>query len=659
MGDSNTIVDAINFVDTASSQRIEPGSVNHPPAPWPAHFKTEPTPEEVAKIAANVVNTVNNHFDKVPDLFLHESQPGFWRDHLALTWKLRTLKGKDKIRNFLQTEAHVKEVPLQIQVDESHPFRKPQVAGFAPVDGLKGIQFYITFTSQNGKGRGMVRLVQEEKTEEWKIWTLFTTLEEYRDQREPRGPNRPKGVEHGGQPGRMNWAQKRQEEINFTNHEPDVLILGCGQGGLTAAARLKMLNVSSLIIDRNPRIGDNWRNRYHQLVLHDPVWYDHLPYLPFPDTWPIFTPKDKLADWFESYAKALDLNIWLRSTIVSSEYDSARKSWKVVIRRSFVKTSHAPPADGGEPGVVEEELEHMELTVFPKHIIQCTGGSGKPNMPTSIPGITGGVFKGDRLCHSSQFTTATPLSVRGSKKAIVVGACNSSHDICQDFYERGYDVTMIQRSSTFVLSSSATLKYLIGPIYSEGGPAVEDADMFVWSYPSEVLKLLQKDLTKLTIEHDAELLAGLDKAGFKLDKGVDGAGLFAKYLQRQGGYYIDVGTSKLIIEGKIAVKSGVGIAEVVENGLKMEDGTVLEADEIVFATGYDNMRTTAREVFGNEEVGDKVKDVWGWDEEGEMIGIWNRSGHEAFWFHGGNLALARYYSRVVGLQVRASLDGLL
>ncbi|CCC12728.1 hypothetical protein SMACR_05687 [Sordaria macrospora] len=659
MGDSNTIVDAINFVDTASSQRIEPGSVNHPPAPWPAHFKTEPTPEEVAKIAANVVNTVNNHFDKVPDLFLHESQPGFWRDHLALTWKLRTLKGKDKIRNFLQTEAHVKEVPLQIQVDESHPFRKPQVAGFAPVDGLKGIQFYITFTSQNGKGRGMVRLVQEEKTEEWKIWTLFTTLEEYRDQREPRGPNRPKGVEHGGQPGRMNWAQKRQEEINFTNHEPDVLILGCGQGGLTAAARLKMLNVSSLIIDRNPRIGDNWRNRYHQLVLHDPVWYDHLPYLPFPDTWPIFTPKDKLADWFESYAKALDLNIWLRSTIVSSEYDSARKSWKVVIRRSFVKTSHAPPADGGEPGVVEEELEHMELTVFPKHIIQCTGGSGKPNMPTSIPGITGGVFKGDRLCHSSQFTTATPLSVRGSKKAIVVGACNSSHDICQDFYERGYDVTMIQRSSTFVLSSSATLKYLIGPIYSEGGPAVEDADMFVWSYPSEVLKSLQKDLTKLTIEHDAELLAGLDKAGFKLDKGVDGAGLFAKYLQRQGGYYIDVGTSKLIIEGKIAVKSGVGIAEVVENGLKMEDGTVLEADEIVFATGYDNMRTTAREVFGNEEVGDKVKDVWGWDEEGEMIGIWNRSGHEAFWFHGGNLALARYYSRVVGLQVRASLDGLL
>ena len=227
MGDSTTsnTVDSINFVDTASSQRIEPGSVNHPPAPWPAHFKTEPTTEEVAKVAANVVDTVNNHLDKVPDLFL-DSQAGFWRDHLALTWNLRTLKGKDKIRDFLQTEAQVNRVPLKIQIDESQAFRKPQVAGFAPVDGLKGIQFYITFTSENGKGRGLVRLVQEEKTEEWKIWTFFTTLEEYRDQPEPRGPNRPVGVEHGGQPGRMNWSQKRQEEINFTNHEPDVLILG-------------------------------------------------------------------------------------------------------------------------------------------------------------------------------------------------------------------------------------------------------------------------------------------------------------------------------------------------------------------------------------------------------------------------------------------------
>ena len=89
------------------------------------------------------------------------------------------------------------------------------------------------------------------------------------------------------------------------------LSLGAGQGGLTSAARLKMLGVNALIIDKNERVGDNWRQRYHQLVLHDPVWYDHLPYINFPPHWPIFTPKDKLAEFFECYAKLLELNVSL------------------------------------------------------------------------------------------------------------------------------------------------------------------------------------------------------------------------------------------------------------------------------------------------------------------------------------------------------------
>ena len=72
---------------------------------------------------------------------------------------------------------------------------------------------------------------------------------------------------------------------------------------------MKMLGIPTLIIDKNQAVGDNWRKRYHQLVLHDPVWYDHMPYLPFPDFWPVFTPKDKLVDWFETYVKALELNV--------------------------------------------------------------------------------------------------------------------------------------------------------------------------------------------------------------------------------------------------------------------------------------------------------------------------------------------------------------
>lgn len=394
-----------------------------------------------------------------------------------------------------------------------------------------------------------------------------------------------------------------------------------------------MLGVPTLVIDRNDAVGDNWRKRYHQLVLHDPVWYDHLPYLKFPDYWPVFTPKDKLADWFDAYAKLLELNVWMKSEVESSSWDDAAQKWTVTIKR------------------VRPDGQTETRTLHPKHIIQATGHSGKKHFPT-IPGMN--TFRGSVLCHSADFPGAkdTPTP----KKAIVIGACNSSHDICQDYFEKGYDVTMVQRSSTCVISSSAVLNINLAVLYEEGSPPVEDADIWAWGLPSEVMKAVQTDLATLQLQHDADLLAGLTKSGFKIDRGPDDAGLLAKYLQRGGGYYIDVGTSQLIIDGKVKVKQGQEVVEILPHGVKFSDGTELEADEIIFATGYENMRTQARVVFG-DEVANRVGDIWGWDSEGEMRTIWRDSGHPGFWFHGGNLAMCRYFSRVLALQIKARLEG--
>lgn len=395
-----------------------------------------------------------------------------------------------------------------------------------------------------------------------------------------------------------------------------------------------MLGVPALAIDKIQAVGDNWRKRYHQLVLHDPVWYDHMPYIPFPETWPVFTPKDKLADWFESYVKALDLNVWTQSEMVQRSWDEAQKKWVVEIRR------------------IRPDGEEETRTLSPKHILIATGHSGKPYMP-SIPGMDS--FEGDLLCHSGDFPGAQKNSK--GKKAIVVGACNSSMDICQDFVEKGYDVTMVQRSSTFVISSQSALTVSLGVLYEQGGPPVEDSDIAVWGWPSEVLKSVQVDLTSIVSERDKEILDGLNKAGFKTDQGPSGGGIFAKYLQRGGGYYIDVGGAQLIIDGKVKVKHGQEVEQVLPRGLKFADGTELEADEIVFATGYTNMKTTAETILGTE-VTDKVGDVWGWDEEGEMRTIWTDSGRHGLWFHGGNLAMCRYYSRMVALQILARLKDL-
>lgn len=389
-----------------------------------------------------------------------------------------------------------------------------------------------------------------------------------------------------------------------------------------------MLDINALIIDTNERVGDNWRKRYHQLVLHDPIWYDHMPYMPFPSNWPIFTPKDKLAGWFEAYANLMELNVWMRTELTGSSWDESTKTWTVHILRKF--------PDGSSD----------TRTFHPHHIIQATGHSGKKNQP-HIKGME--TFTGHRICHSSEFSGAREGSQ--GKKAVVVGCCNSGHDIAQDFVEKGYDVTIVQRSSTQVVSSYAITDIALKGLYSEDGPPVDDADMIVHGMPNSVLKAIQCQVSEKQREYDRDLLAGLEKAGFKLDNGPDGSGLFFKYFQRGGGYYIDVGASKLIADGTIKVKQGQQISGILPHGLRFEDGSELEADEIVLATGYQSMRTQTRQIFG-DEVADRVKDVWGLNEEGEWRTIWQRSGHPGFWFHGGNMALCRYYSRLLALQIK-------
>ncbi|KAB5527989.1 dimethylaniline monooxygenase (N-oxide forming) [Coniochaeta sp. 2T2.1] len=616
-----------------SSQRVEPGSVNLPIPAWP-ETATDQSIDPV-KVATDIITSfntaiANKDFDRVASLF-HEH--GYWRDHLALSWDFRTFKGREAIASRLRENCTL----TKVSVDQDNDWKKPK---FFPLDGfgkVMGIQIYTTIATEVGTGRGIVFLA--EKNKEWKIWTFYTSLTALNGHEEPLGPRRAKGVNHGANPERKNWSDRRRDEVEFRDSEPDVLIIGAGQAGLTAHARLKMLNVPTLIIDRNDEVGDNWRKRYKQLVLHDPVWFDHLPYLPFPPHWPVFTPKDKLGEWFDVYAKALELNIWTKSTPTSATYSPADKRWTATISRTLPS------------GTVETRTFH------PKHIIQATGHAGKAYIP-STPGMSS--FTGSLLCHSSSFPGATPnpnSSSKGNKrKAVIIGACNSSHDICQDYHEQGYDVTMVQRSTTCVVSSEAATEILLGTIFEEGGPETEDADLWMWGHPAETLKALHVDLCTKQQEKDKSLLSGLAKAGFRLDKGPDDTGLFFKYLQRGGGYYFDVGASQLIIEGKIKVKHAE-VSEILPTGVRFTDGSELEADEIVLATGYENMKTQAGLVFG-DEIGDKVKDVWGFDEHGEVRSLWRRSGHPGFWFHGGNLAMCRYFSRLLALQIKAQLLGL-
>ncbi|KAI0136880.1 hypothetical protein BJ170DRAFT_728267 [Xylariales sp. AK1849] len=607
-----------------SDERLEPGSFNIIPAKYPPTLDASSVDAEavVKSIVAEFNEALRSKdYQALVNLFLDES---YWRDHLCLSWDLHTLRGREQISTFLKTQCRVQHV----DVDSTQPHRAPQVGTVDVFGEVKCVTSFINVVTDVGSGQGVLRLTTQDGV--WRILTCFTSLKELNGHEEPRLGRRPTGHD-GGRDGN-NWLETRNLDMNFEDKDPAVLIIGAGQGGLTAAARLKMLGVQALIVDREARVGDNWRNRYRRLVLHDPIWFDHLPYMKFPDHWPVFTPKDKLAEFFEAYVNILELNVWTKTEMASSSWDEGKQQWTVTLERQ-----------------IGDKKETR--TLHPRHIIQATGHSGEKNFP-SVKGMDS--FDG-LLCHSSDFPGADPHGQ--GKRAIVVGSCNSGHDIAQDYYEHGYDVTMIQRTSTCVISSESITEIGLKALYSEGSIPVDDADILLWSMPSALAKAQQVQILELQNEKDSKTLAGLERVGFKCDTGPNAAGLFYKYFQRGGGYYIDIGASQLIIDGKIKIKQGQQLAEVVPDGLKFADGSYLPADEIIFATGYQNMRTQARQIFG-DSVADRVNDVWGFDKEGEFRTMWRRSGHSGFWFMGGNLALCRYYSRLLALQIKALEVGL-
>jgi putative flavoprotein involved in K+ transport len=546
---------------------------------------------------------------------------GYWRDQLSFTWNLRTLHGSEAIRDMLE-ERLVVVGPGEFRLDGPEPVIQPLG------EDRQCVQAVFRFSTAYGGGRGVVRLVQAgEDDARWRAWTLLTALHELRGHEERIGSRRPVGLAEGTETF-VPWREERQLQCEFADTDPTVVIVGAGQAGLAIGARLGALGVSALIVDTNERVGDNWRGRYRNLVLHDPVWYDHFPYLPFPPNWPVFAPKDKMGDWLESYANVMEINVWTGTRFDGGFYDTEAGRWEVTVTRS-----------GG-----------VRRSLRPRHVVLATGVSGSPRIP-DLPGIDG--FGGETV-HSSRFTDGVRWA---NRRAVVVGAGNSGHDIALELHQSGADVTMVQRSSTYVVSRDNGQAIFAG-LYEENGPSTEDADLLNASLPLDVVRAMFVQVTAALAEQDKELLDGLRARGFLVGFGEDGSGLMFNLLSRLGGYTIDTGASSLIAEGQVKLASGAGPRQFTRDGVELDDGRHLGADLVVFATGYHDMRETARALLG-DEVAERCGPVWGLDDEGELRTVFRRSGQEGLWFTGGNLQSSRYNSRLLALQIKAIEENLL
>jgi len=619
--------------------------------------------EAVEKWLASFTDALSKHdYEAAANLFEDKDEGVYWRDLVSFTWNIVTFEGRAKIKEALE-----KTVPGHEPDGEWAIFKEASGA-----DGA--FESHFTFVNKRVRGRGYVRI------REGKAYTFMTAAQELRGHEEKSGrqSTREQGVipgvhgwpenwinpdkENGGSnadfnppkrelhadvnpPGgqmKENWLERQEKERADLGMgtQPYVLVVGGGQGGVHLGARLRRLGIPHIVVDKVERPGDSWRNRYRSLCLHDPVWYDHFPYLPFPDHWPVFTPKDQLGDWIEMYVKVMNINYWTRTTVQSCKFDDAKKLWSVELTRD------------GKP-----------LTLTPAHVILATGMSGFPNMP-SFPGETD--FKG-KLFHSSKFPGGHEFK---GKNVVIVGSNNSSHDIAADCCNCGANVTILQRSTTHIVTSDTLLNTMLAGLYDESaeknGLDTNTADLTFSGIPFKMLPDIHKGAVVEQKKRDAKLLEGLTNSGFMLDHGEDESGLFCKYLRRGSGYYIDVGCCQLIVDGKIKVQPKAVVKQIHADEVELEDGTKLQADVLISATGYGNMNEWIKALI-DEETQKKVGKCWGLGSgttkdpgpwEGELRNMWKPLTQPQLWLHGGNLHQSRQHSLFLALQIKARMHGI-
>ena len=545
-----------------------------------------------------------------------------WRDLLAFTWHISTVSGPDDISTALADSADdLKPQSFSIDYDAAPP-RMVMRGGRQDV-----LETIFRFTTKTGQCSGVLRMIADEADAgRLKAWTILTALDEISGFEESIGTARPTGEAYSRDFKGPNWLDRRNIAIAYEDRDPEVLVVGGGQAGLSIAARLTQLGVDTLIVDSEERVGDNWRKRYHALVLHNQVHVNHLPYMPFPPNWPTYIPKDKLAGWFEYYAEAMELNFWTETEFSGGAYDETDGRWTVELK---------------QPGGTR--------TLRPRHVVMATSVTGIPNLPT-IPTLD--QFKGE-VIHSSAYTGAQS---RKDKRVLIIGTGTSAHDMAQDLQSNGATVSLIQRGATSIINvePSAQLPYTL---YDEG-LSLETADLIATATPYEPLKAVHTAMAEESTRLDKDMLEALEKVGFRIDH-EDKTGWQFKFMNRGGGYYFNVGCSDLIIDGKVGLIQFDDIDTFVAEGAKLKNGDVVAADTVILATGFKGQEENVKRLLGND-VAERIGPIWGFgDDSQELRNLWMRTKQPGLWFIAGSFAQCRIFSKYLALQIKACQQGMI
>jgi cation diffusion facilitator CzcD-associated flavoprotein CzcO len=374
-----------------------------------------------------------------------------------------------------------------------------------------------------------------------------------------------------------------------------------------------------------------------------------MPFLEFPSNWPVYPAKDQVADFLEFYSRTLDLQIWLGTEFQSAQYDDKSGRWTIE--------------------TISNDGRRRRLR--PRHLVYA-GNAHVLKYPI-IPDFSGqGEFKG-LLYHATDHVDAATMPNIQGKKVVVIGSGTTAHDICQDFVEEGIDVTMIQRNSTFVMSSEAVAQIGLPP--PEEGLVFDDYILNFQSLPTFVLLGIMSGVAARMLQYDSQLIEGLDKTEFLVAKGEDGQSFFSRGIMRRGGFYINDGASDDIVSGRIKVMQCTqGVKHLTATGLVLADDRSIDADIIVLATGWKMFEDVKTEIMG-ENVARYTTRMWGVDDEGEQGSVsihtypgslhsnrfiqkvYRPTGHKGFWVAISNFIGSKIGAPLLALQIKAREEG--
>ena len=543
----------------------------------------------------------------------------YWRDLVSLTWDTCQFWGRDAVRESVfagAAEAGFSGLGLD---DERTP---PRVADFI---GEAWVEVFFAFRNAVGRCKGFARLQRDaEDPSSLRALMVATSLDELDRAPESRTRHPRLGFEPAF-PG-QSYGEWNAAKRDFSERDPDVLIIGGSHSGLCVGARFERKGTSYLIVEKNANPGDMWRGRYEALALHTPTTINHLPYIPLPDHWSLFTPKDQWADWLDCYAKLMNLNFQGSTEALGCKFDEGRRVWDVSLRWPDGSTR----------------------VMHPKHVVLAVGGvGGRPRIP-ELPGLDD--FAGE-VMHSTRFESGAPFV---GQRVMVVGSSTTAHDVCLDLASRGAETTMAQRGAACVVNIDEVIAF--GADYAR--VSTEEADFLRSAMPYPLWIRRAKAYTQMTERTHAELHDGLRRAGQKLTIGRDETGWSIKLLREAAGYYLNVGASEAIVDGRIRVQDFDRIERFVAEGARLDDGTTIPLDAVVLCTGFHDLTNDIEALLG-AEVAERVGRCNGVDpEDGEYRTMSRPTAQPHLWLINGGIPDARKSSDILAMQVIAQLEGL-